>query len=397
MTGAASLETRMDDVRAVMDTVGSERAAVIGFSEGCAMSALFAATYPDRVSQLALIGGFKRSADRMPDVKLDERIARTAQAWGTGETIKTVATSQAASAQATEQWAKFERLSASPGAMRGYLHLNYHIDVTAILPSLRVPTLVLHNRTDQRVPVELGRGLAAAIPGARFIEYPAGDHAFWSCDPEAMLGDIEEFITGHRDSAGGSIERVLASVLFTDLVDSTRRAAELGDHKWRLLLDAHDRLARQSVERHRGILIKSTGDGVLATFDGPGRAVRCALAFGAAAGQMDMPLRAGLHTGEIELRGQDIGGISVHAAARVMAQSQPGEVLVSLVVTDLVSGRGAALRRTRLARAQGPPRTVGSVRRQLVSASPFSWRSSLADMGGDLKEAEGVEGCRRRM
>ena len=184
------------------------------------------------------------------------------------------------------------------------------------------------------------QGLAAAIPGAKYIEYPDGDHAFWSGDAEPLLGDIEEFITGHRESSTGDLERVLATVLFTDIVNSTRRAAELGDQKWRRLLDTHDQLAKQMVERHRGTLVKTTGDGVLATFDGPGRAVRCALAFGTAAGQMGIPLRAGLHTGEIELRGPDIGGISVHAAARVMAQSQPGEVLVSRVITDLVSGAG---------------------------------------------------------
>jgi len=340
MAGAPSLETRMDDVRAIMDAVGSARATVIGFSEGCAMSALFAATWPDRVSRMILVCGFKRSADRLPPEALKERIAGMVKAWGTAEEMRSVITCQPASPQDVAQWGKFERLSASPGTIRAYMNLNYAIDVNAILPTLRVPVLVLHNQGDQRVPVALGQALAAAIPGAKFIEYPGGDHAFWSGNSEAMLGDIEEFITGHRDSAAGGLERVLATVLFTDIVDSTRRAAELGDQKWRQLLDAHDRLAKQTVERHRGILVKSTGDGVLATFDGPGRAVRCALAFGSAAGQMDMPLRAGLHTGEIELRGQDIGGISVHAAARVMAQSQPGEVLVSRVVTDLVSGAG---------------------------------------------------------
>ena len=340
ITGAPSLETRMDDVRAVMDAAGSQRAAVIGFSEGCAMSALFAATYPDRVSQLVLIGGFARSADRFVPEELDQRIAQVVKLWGTGEIIKTVEPSMATNSQAIDQTAKLERLSASPGAIRAYLYLNYYIDVSGILPTLRVPTLVLHRRTDLRVPVELGRKLAISIPGAKFIEYAGGDHAFWSGDAESLLGDIEEFITGHREGATNSLERVLATVLFTYIVDSTRRAAELGDQKWRQLLDAHDQLAKQMVERHRGILVKTTGDGVLATFDGPGRGVRCALAFGSAAGQMDIPLRAGLHTGEIELRGQDIGGISVHAAARVMAQSQPGEVLVSRVVTDLVSGAG---------------------------------------------------------
>lgn len=180
----------------------------------------------------------------------------------------------------------------------------------------------------------------SAATGAKYIEYPDGDHAFWASDTEALLGDIEEFVTGHRESSSSDLERVLATVLFTDIVDSTRSAAEMGDQRWRLLLDSHDRLARQMVEKHRGSFVKSTGDGVLATFDGPGRAVRCALAFSTAAQQIGLPLRAGLHTGEIELRGEDIGGIAVHAAARVMAHSASNEVMVSRVVTDLVAGAG---------------------------------------------------------
>jgi class 3 adenylate cyclase len=218
--------------------------------------------------------------------------------------------------------------------------LNSQIDVSFILPAVRVPTLVLHNQGDVQVPVEYGRELAACIPDAKLIEYPSGDHLFTTGDVEATLGDIEEFITGHRESSSSDLERVLATVLFTDIVDSTRSAATMGDQAWRRLLDNHDQLAVQTIEKHRGILVKSTGDGILATFDGPGRAVRCALAFGTASRQIGLPLRAGLHTGEIEIRGRDIGGIAVHAAARVMAQSQPSEVLVSRVVTDLVAGAG---------------------------------------------------------
>ena len=340
ITGAPSLEQRMDDVRAVMDAVGSKRAAVIGFSEGCAMSALFAATYPELVSHLILCGGFARAGDRTAPEVLDERIGNVARKWGTGVLIRTVSTAQSAIPEAVAQFGKLERLSASPGAVKAIMYLNAGIDVSPILPSVRVPTLVLHRRTDLQVPVALGRKLAAAIPGARYVEYPEGDHAFWAGDAAPLLGDIEEFITGQRDSAAAELERVLATVLFTDIVASTESAAALGDQKWRGLLDSHDQLARQTVERHRGILVKTTGDGILATFDGPGRAVRCALAFGTAAGQLGLPLRAGLHTGEIEIRGHDIGGIAVHAAARVMAQAPPGEVLVSRVVTDLVAGAG---------------------------------------------------------
>ena len=338
ISGAPSLEDRMDDLRAIMDTVGSRRAAVLGFSEGCSMSALFAATYPERVSKLLLFGGFAVATTLAGDV--EQRVAQRMKFWGTGETIKTIWPSQAMNPDAVEMVAKFERLSASPGAIRAITILNAQIDVRPILSSIQVPTLVMHRRGDLQVPFEAGRNLAAQIPNAKFIEYPGQDHLFWSGDVEAMLGDVEEFVTGTREGSTTDLERVLATVLFTDIVDSTRSAAEMGDQTWRRLLDTHDQMARQTVEKHRGNLIKSTGDGILATFDGPGRAVRCALAFGAAANQIGLPLRAGLHTGEIEVRGRDVGGIAVHAAARVMAQSQPREVLVSRVVTDLVAGAG---------------------------------------------------------
>jgi pimeloyl-ACP methyl ester carboxylesterase len=338
ISGAPSLEQRMDDVRAVMDDIGSLRAVIVGFSEGSAMSVLFAATYPERAVQLILFGGFAFPTFLSNDI--EERIARTVKSWGTGEVMKTVIPSQATNHDAVSQFAKLERLSASPGAVRAIALLNAQIDIRPVLPTVQVPTLVLHRRADARVPIEAGRDLAARIPNARFIEYPDGDHAYWSGDAEALLGDIEEFVTGHRDSSSTELERVLATVLFTDIVDSTRSAAAMGDQAWRRSLDSHDQLAKQMIEKHRGILVKNTGDGILATFDGPGRAVRCALAFGTAAQQIGLPLRAGLHTGEIEIRGRDIGGIAVHAAARVMAQSQSSEVLVSRVVTDLVAGAG---------------------------------------------------------
>jgi class 3 adenylate cyclase len=330
----------MDDVRAIMDTIGSRRAVLAGFSEGCAMSALFAATYPERISHLILMGGFARSADRMSEDDWQTRVEQLVKNWGTGGLIKTVIQSQAGTPEAIARFAKFERLSSSPGAIRTILSLNRQIDVRAILPTLQVPTLVLHRRSDIQVPIALGRELAEPIPGARFIEYPEGDHVFWTGDTETVAGDIEEFITGHRDSVAAELERVLATVLFTDIVDSTRSAAAMGDQRWRRMLDDHDQLAHQVVDRHRGNLIKSTGDGILATFDGPGRAVRCALAFGSAARQIGLPVRAGLHTGEIEVRGKDIGGIAVHAAARVMSHCGSDEVLVSRVVTDLVAGAG---------------------------------------------------------
>ena len=340
ISGAPSLEQRMDDVRAIMETIGSRRAVLMGFSEGCAMSALFAATYPDRISHLILMSGFARSADRMSDEIWHQRLEQLVKDWGSGALIKTAIPSLGSTPDEIIRFAKFERLSSSPGAIRTILALNRQIDVTRILPTLQAPTLVLHRRTDIQVPIALGRKLAAPIPGARLVEYPEGDHVYWTGDTEAVTGGIQEFVTGHRDSVAAELERVLATVLFTDIVGSTRSAAAMGDQRWRRILDDHDLLAQQVVDRHRGNLVKSTGDGILATFDGPGRAVRCALAFGSAARQIGLPIRAGLHTGEIEVRGKDIGGVAVHAAARVMSHCSSDEVLVSRVVTDLVAGAG---------------------------------------------------------
>jgi class 3 adenylate cyclase len=333
-SGTPSLEQRIDDVRAIMDDLGSQHAVLWGFSEGSPMSALFAATHPDRVSHLILFGGYPKA------YATEELIEERMKTWGTGEMIKRVISDQAGNPEAVALFAKFQRLSASPGTYKAYLMLNTLIDVRPILPSVRVPTLVLHRRTDALVPVELGRSLAAQIPGAKLIEYPEGNHAFWTGDVDALIGDVEEFVTGHRESPSDNPDRVLATVLFTDIVESTRRATQVGDQTWRRLLDSHDQIARQMIEKHRGNLIKTTGDGVLATFDGPGRAVRCALAFRTAADQIGLQLRAGLHTGEVEMRARDVGGVAVHAAARVMGQCSPSEVLVSRVVTDLVAGAG---------------------------------------------------------
>jgi class 3 adenylate cyclase/pimeloyl-ACP methyl ester carboxylesterase len=341
VSGVPSLEERMDDVRAVMDAIGSKRAVLLGFSEGCPMSVLFAATYPERVSHLVLVGGFVRAGRSVSDEAFEAFVAAKVAAWGTGLSMKRVIGTHDGNAREIALLGKLERLSCSPGAFKTLMLMNRRIDVTSVLPSVRVPALVLHSRADAVVPIAEGRKLAAAIPGAKYIEY--GDLPHGACFAEAcegLIGDIEEFVTGHRDASFPETDRVLATVLFTDIVDSTRMAVEVGDQRWHELLDRHDRLAKQTVEKHRGNFVKSTGDGILATFDGPGRAVRCALAFGAAAQQMGLPLRAGLHTGEIEVRGRDVGGIAVHAAARVMAQCGANEVLVSRVVTDLVAGAG---------------------------------------------------------
>jgi class 3 adenylate cyclase len=340
-----SLEQRMDDVAAIMEAIGSKRAALLGYSEGAPMSVLFAATYPERTSHLILYGGFARftNTNDYEFMFSEEAMLKSVKYWGTGAFIKSLAPSRAKDPAIVAQFAKFERLSASPGAYKAALQQNALIDVRPILPNVRIPTLVLHSRKDVLIPVENGRYLASQIPRAKYIEYPEGDHAGFLTDMDVqrrLCGDIEEFVTGNRENVLPDLERVLATVLFTDIVDSTYRATQMGDHSWRRLLDEHDRTAQRVIEKHRGNLIKTTGDGILATFDGPARAIRCALAFESAATQIGLPLRAGLHTGEVEIRDGDIGGVTVHTAARVMAHSRPGEVLVSRVVTDLVAGAG---------------------------------------------------------
>jgi len=348
VSGVPSLEQRMDDVAAIMEAIGSKRAALLGYSEGAPMSVLFAATYPDRTSHLILCGGMAKftNTNDYEFMFSEEVILKSVKYWGTGAFMKSFMPSLAKDPAAVSRFAKFERLSAGPGGYKALLQQNALIDVRPILPNVQVPTLILHSRTDALIPVENGRYLASRIPNAKYIEYPEGDHGFLTGiaggpgDVQTLCGDIEEFITGNRESALPDLERVLATVLFTDIVNSTHRATQMGDHSWRRLLDEHDRTAQRVIEKHRGKLIKTTGDGILATFDGPGRAIRCALAFESAATQIGLPLRAGLHTGEVEMRDGDIGGVAVHAAARVMALSEPGEVLVSRVVTDLVAGAG---------------------------------------------------------
>jgi class 3 adenylate cyclase len=342
MPGVPLLEERMDDVSAIMEAIGSKRAVLVGISEGAPMSALFAATYPERVSHLVLWSGFARFTNTS-DFSLmfpEEVIFRLVKHYGTGAFIKGLMPSRAKDPVLISQFAKLERLSASPGAYKALLQQNALIDVRPILANVRVPTLVLHCAKDPLVPVENGRYLASLIPGAKYLEYAEGAHGFLEGDVPKLCGEIEEFVTGKRESQQPDLERVLATVLFTDIVDSTNRAVQMGDHSWHSLLDEHDLMARRMIEKYRGNLVKTTGDGILATFDGPGRAIRCALDFERAAAQIGLPSRAGLHAGEVEIRDQDIGGIAVHAAARVMALSHPGEVLVSRVVMDLVAGAG---------------------------------------------------------
>jgi class 3 adenylate cyclase/esterase/lipase len=341
VAGAPTLEERSDDVRAVMDAIGMKRVALVGVSEGTMMAAYFAATYPERVSHLVLAAGLAKqvSSDDYPYGPSPELFRKFAEHWTSGMIIKSFIPSLAGDPAFAALAAKYERQSCSPGNFRALAEMNIKLDTRAILPQIRVPTLVLHRTNDRVVQIEQGRYYAEHIRGAKFIAYPEGeDHFFMTRDGDAFCADIEQFVTGARHEASQASERVLATVLFTDIVDSTAQASRLGDAAWRKTLDEHDHIVRRLIEHHRGRLVKTTGDGVLATFDGPGRAIHCALAMEPALARLNLSVRAGLHTGEVETRGDDIGGIAVHTASRVMSSAGAGEVLVSRVVADLVAG-----------------------------------------------------------
>lgn len=339
-----TLEERMDDVRAVMDAAGSQRAALLGISEGGPMCALFAATYPERTSALILYGAIAKAA-WAPDApwgrtreQLEARLKEAGRTWGTGASLPLYAPSLAGDDSVRKWWATFERASASPGAALAIIRMNWEIDVRHALPAIHVPTLILHRAGDRAVNVEQGRVYADRIPGAKYMEFPGDDHAPVVGDSDTLLDEIEEFLTGVRH--GPEPDRVLATVLFTDIVDSTKRAAELGDRQWADLLEQHNRLVRQELERFRGREIETTGDGFHAHFDGPGRAIRCARAIVERVHGLGIDIRAGLHTGEVEITNGTVRGLALHIGARVAAQAGRGEVLVSNTVKDLVAGSG---------------------------------------------------------
>jgi pimeloyl-ACP methyl ester carboxylesterase len=339
-----TLEERIDDVRAVMDSVDSTAAFVCGLSEGGPMSVLFSATYPDRTRGLILIGSGVRPLEA-PDwpygrsrQEWDELIEELSESWGQGGLMNLFLPSFVGDERARRLWARYQRMGGSPGTVRALMEANALIDVREVLPHIQVPTLVIH-RTDERlVHVGSARYCAERIPDARLLEQPGDDHLPWLGDADGVLDAIEEFVTGSRHQVDE--ERILATVLFTDIVDSTRRAAEAGDRRWRELLDAHDEIAIREVERFRGRRVKTLGDGMLAVFEGPARGVHCAEALRAAVADLGVDIRAGLHVGECELRGDDIGGLAVHIGARVAALAGPGEILVSRTVRDLVAGSG---------------------------------------------------------
>lgn len=335
----------MDDVRAVMDAAGSERAALFGYSEGGPMSALFAATYPERVHALVLLGTFTRMGTEPGSCAwwernraIFERISETVEHWGEGRILEIGAPSVPQNQLSRRLAGVFERACASPAMARALVAAVGPIDVTDILPAVRVPTLVISRSGDRMVPVENSRDTAERIPGARFVELPGDDHFWWIGDTDRLVDEVERFLTGSRHAHNG--ERVLATVLFTDIVASTERAAAAGDRAWRELLERHDALLRREVDEARGRVLKSMGDGYLATFDGPARAIECAQAIVDGSRDLGVAVRAGVHTGECDALGDDVGGMAVNIGARVGAAAGSGEVLVSSTVKDLVVGSG---------------------------------------------------------
>lgn len=341
--GVPTLEERMEDVRAVMDAAGSETAAILGLSEGGPMAALFAATYPERTSALILYGSFACGGAEPEEGGITKEnypaILEILDDWGEGRITELFAPSVVSDESTRRLIGTYERMAASPGMAKALILAANEIDVRGVLPSIRVPTLVLHRRDELVSPVAAARYMARAIPGARLVELPGSDHAPWVGDREALVNEIEEFLTGARHVH--EADRILATVVFTDIVASTEQAARLGDARWREVLESHDAISRAEVERFRGRVVKSLGDGMLATFEGPARAIRCAEAIrDRVADELDIQVRAGVHTGECEAMRDDLGGMAVHIGSRVASQARPGEVLVSSTVKDLVVGSG---------------------------------------------------------
>jgi class 3 adenylate cyclase len=339
-----TIEQRMDDVRAVMDAAGSERAALFGVSEGGPMCAVFAASFPQRTSALVMYGSYAKRVwdEEYPWApKPEEReqwYSRIEEEWGSGADIETLAPN--ADERFRDWWSRYLRMSASPGAAVALGRMNAAIDIRQVLGAIGVPTLILHRTGDRDIDVGGSRWMAGQIAGAKYVELPGDDHLPWVGGQAAILDEVEEFLTGVR--RGPEPDRVLATILFTDLVDSSRRAAELGDRGWRDLLEHHHRVVRGELERYRGREIDNAGDGFCASFDGPARAIRCALAIGDGLHRIGLDVRVGIHTGEVEVLQDKLAGMAVHVASRIAALGHRGEILVSGTVHDLVAGSGIA-------------------------------------------------------
>jgi len=351
--GAPTLEARMDDIRAVMDAARSERAVLVGLGEGGPLAALFAATYPERTIALVLVHTAPRFV-RSPEfpwlptrAEREREIAESVRIWSDRKAMadQFARGSPSATEEEREGFGRIMRLSVSPGAAAAYLRANLDVDIRDVLPLIRVPTLVVQRTEHEHIDVREGRYLVEHIPGARLVELPGRDFAPQLGDTDRLLAEIEGFLSGVSSDEQWQAEpdRVLATVLFTDLVGATTRAAELGDSAWRELLHRHHEAVRSQLGRFRGQEVDTAGDGFFATFDGPARAIRCACAIRESLGELDLDLRAGLHTGECERDGERVTGIAVHIGARVASLAQPGEVLVSRTVKDLVAGSGIEL------------------------------------------------------
>jgi class 3 adenylate cyclase len=339
-----TLENSMDDLHTVLDAAGSDRAAVFGVSEGGPMSMLFAATYPERVSSLILCGTYAKMVESpdypwgVPDSALNRWGEVLRRDWGGPVGLGVWAPTMKGDAEFAEWWARLLRQGTSPAGAIALIDLYREIDVRGVLPSISAPTLVMHRSGDRLVLVDQARYLAEHIPGATYIELPGEDHLPWVGDQDAIIDEIEEFLTGsHR---GQETERALATVVFTDIVGSTEKAAALGDKRWRDLLERHDAIVRNQIKIHRGREVKTMGDGFLATFDGPARAIRCAAAARDELAAIGIEIRVGIHTGEVELVGDDVGGMAVNIGARIGALADSGELLVSSTVRELVVGSG---------------------------------------------------------
>jgi class 3 adenylate cyclase len=339
-----TLEERMDDVRAVMDAAGSERAALFGTSEGGVMCALFAATYPQRTTALILYGSYPRrlwAPDYpwgLPEAEREPYIADVERQWGGPAQLDLLAPSAAGDEGLREFWARYLRLSASPGAAVALLKMNSQVDIRPVLSSIQAPTLIMHRTGDLDIDVGGSRYMAQQIPGAKFVELAGRDHLWFVGDTESILGEVEEFLTGVRQSE--TSDRVLATVMFTDIANSTALLTQIGDQRWRGLVETHNSLVRRQLQLYRGHEVDSAGDGFLAYFDGPARAIRCAQGIVSGALRLGLRVRVGIHTGECELADGKLRGVAVHTAARVMGAAQPGELLVSSTVRDLVAGSG---------------------------------------------------------
>lgn len=357
--GATTLEERMDDIRAIMDAVGSERAAVMGESEGGPLALLFAAAHPERTAALVLQGAEVREKtdDDWPwgestAEEFEEAMRRLPERWGQGIGIDFIAPSVAGQSWARAWRGRVQLHSNTPAAAEAFMRMAFDIDVRHVVPAINVPTLIVHAVDDQVCHVENARFLARTIPDARYVELPGSDHVPWF-EPEPTLAEIREFLTGRREAR--TPDRALATVLFTDLVGSTEKAAELGDRRWRDLLEQHHVAVRRELERYDGRELDTAGDGFFATFDGPARAIRCACAIVDAVSQLGLRVRAGLHTGEVELLDGKVTGIAVSIGARVAGQAGAGEVLVSGTVRDLVAGSGLAFEDRGTALLKGVP------------------------------------------